>query len=553
MGRAQGTLSATRRFSACVGAAALLACLGATSAAAAPAITELGTGLANNAEPLAIVAGAEQAVWFGQHSPVGAVDSMSLPSGAIYPHPTLNGAQVVAVARGPEGNIWFSENAGNAKLGMLNPASGIVVEYPQAAPGAKINSMTAGPEGDVWFTAENGAQSAIGRIVPSTGAITEFSLHNDRKPSGITVGAEGDLWITLQGGPPAIEHLSVATKAMQEYPIPGLGLAPVGITTGPEGDIWFTEMTAHGGVGRLVPSSGQLSEFTAGLTQGKTVGIATGGDGNLYVTESGGNGAIARVTPQGTITELTEGLTPKAQPWGIAPGPDGNIYFTERSQPYAIGRVAIATAGPSAPGGPPGGSTPSATLTEAQLKAAAELGTLAGVTPASGKVLVKNSAGKFVRLEGPRVLPLGTVIDSTHGVVRLITALNTRGKTQAVSVWGGVFRITQSKHGNGLTRILLTGPPPRCPKGKAARRPKAAHAASHSSHKSRVLWSKDNHGRYSTHGANSVATVLGTEWETIESCAGTLTRVLKGKVKVQDLHLHRTVTVRAGHSYLARP
>ncbi|HET7296382.1 MAG TPA: hypothetical protein VFI66_04530, partial [Gemmatimonadales bacterium] len=151
-----------------------------------------------------------------------------------------------------------------------------------------------------------------------------------------------------------------------------------------------------------------------------------------------------------------------------------------------------------------------------------------------------------VTLTGSRVLPLGTVIDATNGVVRLITALDTRGKTQTVTVWGGVFKITQRRHGNGLTQIHLTGALPRCSKAQRAR------AASRSSHKSRKLWAKDNHGRYSTHGANSVATVLGTEWETIDSCAGTRTRVVHGKVKVRDKHRHTTVLVRAGHSYLAR-
>jgi hypothetical protein len=263
------------------------------------------------------------------------------------------------------------------------------------------------------------------------------------------------------------------------------------------------------------------------------------------VTESGNLGAIAQVTPQGTIQELTEGLTPKSEPWAITPGPDGNLYFTERNKPARIGRVATAT-NAIAPGQPSNGPAPGPPLTEAQLAAQAELGTLAGVTPISGIVLVRNSSGQLVPLEGPRVLPLGTVIDATDGVVRLLTALNTSGKTQTVTVWGGVFKITQRRHGNGLTQIHLTGALPRCSKAKRAR------AASRSSHKSRKLWAKDNHGRYSTYGANSVATVLGTEWETIDSCAGTRTRVVHGKVRVHDIRRHKTLLVRAGRSYLAR-
>jgi streptogramin lyase len=156
-------------------------------------------------------------------------------------------------------------------------------------------------------------------------------------------------------------------------------------------------MTPTGAVGRLAPTSGQITEFSKGLTQGKPEGIAAGSDGNLYVTESGNLGAIAQVTPKGTIQELTEGLTPKSEPWAITPGPDGNVYFTERNKPARIGRVATAT-NAIAPSQPSNGPAPSPPLTEAQLAAQAELGTLAGVTPISGTVLVRNSSGQLVPL-----------------------------------------------------------------------------------------------------------------------------------------------------------
>jgi hypothetical protein len=47
--------------------------------------------------------------------------------------------------------------------------------------------------------------------------------------------------------------------------------------------------------------------------------------------------------------------------------------------------------------------------------------------------------------------------------------------------------------------------------------------------------------------------VRGTEWETVDSCAGTLTHVKRGLVSVRDLHTRQTVLVPAGHSFLARP
>jgi hypothetical protein len=46
--------------------------------------------------------------------------------------------------------------------------------------------------------------------------------------------------------------------------------------------------------------------------------------------------------------------------------------------------------------------------------------------------------------------------------------------------------------------------------------------------------------------------VRGTKWLTTETCAGTRTTVAAGAVSVLDKVRHRTVLVRAGHSYLAR-
>jgi ferric-dicitrate binding protein FerR (iron transport regulator) len=68
----------------------------------------------------------------------------------------------------------------------------------------------------------------------------------------------------------------------------------------------------------------------------------------------------------------------------------------------------------------------------------------------------------------------------------------------------------------------------------------------------KLIWVKDKHGRFRSHGQNSVATVRGTLWLTKETCAGTLTRVKEGAVAVRDLRRKQTVIVRAGHSYLAR-
>jgi hypothetical protein len=53
-------------------------------------------------------------------------------------------------------------------------------------------------------------------------------------------------------------------------------------------------------------------------------------------------------------------------------------------------------------------------------------------------------------------------------------------------------------------------------------------------------------------GKYSSATVRGTIWLTLDECDGTLTKVVRGSVRVRDVKLKKTVRVKAGHSYLAR-
>ena len=143
-------------------------------------------------------------------------------------------------------------------------------------------------------------------------------------------------------------------------------------------------------------------------------------------------------------------------------------------------------------------------------------------------------------------IPMGSLINASHGVVKLTDAIDRKGHTQSATVWAGSFVMTQARTGRGMTTFKLAGAPS-CP---------VRHGVTAAAVRSRApvkLWGTDNHGRYSTRGRNSVATVRGTVWETIESCAGTRTVVKRGVVSVRDLHRHQSFLIRSGHSYLARP
>jgi hypothetical protein len=172
-----------------------------------------------------------------------------------------------------------------------------------------------------------------------------------------------------------------------------------------------------------------------------------------------------------------------------------------------------------------------------------ELGVSMGAEP-SGQVKVKLPGDDQAKaLDGSQVLPIGTVVDTRDGKIELTTALDSQGHTQTATFWGGTFRVGQR---GGYTEIALAGPRPSCPAAASAR------IARRNPPEKRSLWGHDNHGHYRTRGQNSVATVRGTTWVTVDSCIGTKTRVTQGAVVVKDRHTHRAVVVKAGHSYLAR-
>jgi hypothetical protein len=161
----------------------------------------------------------------------------------------------------------------------------------------------------------------------------------------------------------------------------------------------------------------------------------------------------------------------------------------------------------------------------------------------SGRVLVKlPGAKRFVPLSAAGLVPLGASVDVRHGRIALSSVPSQTGKPQTVQLYAGQFKVTQPGH---VTQFALNGPLARCPRARAAvaaaKRPKA-----------RRLWG-DGKGAFRTTGRYSAATVRGTRWLVQDTCAGTLTRVVRGVVSVRDNVRHKTVTLRAGKRYLARP
>jgi hypothetical protein len=176
------------------------------------------------------------------------------------------------------------------------------------------------------------------------------------------------------------------------------------------------------------------------------------------------------------------------------------------------------------------------------------------VRTVSGTVLVKTPGSmSFTPLGAVTSVPMGTTIDTTNGTVALTTASDSAGHTQSGQFYSGIFRLTQTRAVSrvrsgrrvGLTVLTLAGG---VPSGCGAATATRAHRATSPS--ARRLWG-NAHGNFRTSGRYASATVRGTQWLTEDTCQGTLVKVARGVVAVEELRTHRTTLVRAGHSFLS--
>jgi hypothetical protein len=154
-------------------------------------------------------------------------------------------------------------------------------------------------------------------------------------------------------------------------------------------------------------------------------------------------------------------------------------------------------------------------------------------------VLVKVAGAKSFEKLRPSVIKNGAEVDARHGVVEI-----SRSDGGVAKFYDGIFKLSQA---GGITTLALTEKLTGCPKTK----PSTARAAA-AKPKTRKLWG-DGKGKFRTKGSYSAATVRGTKWLVQDTCTSTLTRVATGVVAVEDFVKHKTVLIKQGKRYTARP
>jgi hypothetical protein len=166
---------------------------------------------------------------------------------------------------------------------------------------------------------------------------------------------------------------------------------------------------------------------------------------------------------------------------------------------------------------------------------------------ASGTLQVKlPGQSAFVALQGAASLPVGTVVDARRGALSITAATNAQGATGTAQLAAGIFQIRQrraSAKASAATDLVLrtpSGAARACAPGK--KRPKGGVV--------RTLKVTTAKGLFNTVPAKGSIKGIDASYTVTDTCAGTRTKVTKGRVSVKLGK--RTKIVRAGQSYLIR-
>ena len=501
----------------------LVLALAAITLLTLPAVARAGVAqypLPSGAHPSGIAQALDGSMWALEDG--GASIDRVTADGTVTRFPASGFPSLVDATFDLGGNLWFTGGAAD-RLGRapVGTTLGAISTW-NFGPGCQPTGVATGPDGAIWFSKLD--CNVIGRIDPASApnsAHLDVHLPAGTEPMRVTAGPDGAMWFTAYGSG---RIGRVAPDGSVSWPVSGGLDRPYDIATGADGNLW---VTAHDAILRVTPA-GAVTRFSAGLPAGADPrGIAAGTDGNLYVAAYGAN-ALARVGLDGTITMIA--LPAGAGPRGVAASRDGSIWLTA----YDGGWIGRWTADPAAP--PPAVAAPTGPTPQ--------LGKTVVAAPTSGTVRVTNPGSRrsYV-LRGTGKVPVGATFDTRHGHVAITTALpgNT---TQRGGFWGGFFKVRQSRSRTlgGMTTLEL----------RSNLSCSDARAAATKRRRTNTLWGSDRRGKFRTRGRNATATVRGTVWRTTDRCDGTLVTVSSGAVSVRDSVRRRTVTVRKGHSYLAR-
>ncbi|MEA2290508.1 MAG: tripartite motif-containing protein 71 [Solirubrobacteraceae bacterium] len=402
-----------------------------------------------------------------------------------------------AVAVAPGGDVLVADRGGVRRFGPDGtPAGAFAADDPAG--------IAVAGDGTVYVS----EPGRVARFAPDGARLGAWAADD---PRGLAVAADGAVWAAVAG---ALAHFDAAGAALGVTPADD----PVGVAAAPDGTLLVAE---RGGdrVARVSADGARIGEL-AGFDQPRGVAV-----------DCRGTVAVSDRSPARIHRLLAAGGPPPC-----------DVAAALRPAPAPVPALAGVLVEPARPVArrPPGisqGTAPQPAL-----------GVSALVSGVSGTVLARRPGerGVTVPAAGDR-LAMGTRIDARGGRVRLAFAADAAdfdrlGTTQTADVDSGVFSIHQAP-GRSAVELRLRGALPGCGLPAYARPVGPRH-----------VWAGVR-GRFAVSGRQATVTAStgAARWLTEDRCDGTLVRVTGGAADVRDRVRRRTVGVRAGGRYLARP
>ncbi len=414
--------------------------------------------------------------------------------------------------------------------------------------GVDSGSGTAGPE--VCTAAE----------APCFGGFTAGTPGAFVNPRGVAVDATGNVFVSEFFGQQRVQKFTSAGAFVTAWGSPGAGSGqfarPVQLAVNSFGEVYVADRD-NNRIQRFSNSGAFLGSFGgAGAGDGQLASpqdVAIEPSGNVLVADLS-HFRVQRFSRTGAFLAKFDRILPSTgfRPVSLSVNAQGDIYILDGGTNRVL-RVREAGAPP-----PP------------------VVGRVVNVREVSGQVLVAVPAGsarasqsvpglkgvRFVPITQARQIPVGSLLDTRKGTVRLTSARDSRGTTQSGDFAAGVFQVLQSRaaKSKGLTELRLKGSSFKNCTRRAKRSQDAAGGAGAQTAARRRRLSRrtvrrlraNAKGRFRSRGRYSSATVRGTTWTTTDRCDGTLTKVTRGRVTVRDLRRRKNITLRRGKSYLAR-
>lgn len=243
-----------------------------------------------------------------------------LPRPRVFPHdPAVDGA----------GIVWYTDQA-NSYIGRLDPTTGAVTDYRTPTPRSGPHGIIVAPppDGGVWYTAN--FVGRLGRLDPATGKIREYVLPAAARDPHTLVYLGGKVWFTSQGSN-LYGVLDPATGDARLFPVPRPDAKPYGLVAGPDGALWMA-LFGTDAIGRIDPKDGSLRLFALPDPEARPRRLVADGRGIVWYTDYA-RGRLGRLTPAtGAVREYMSPGGEDSGPYGIAVTPDGRVWYGEASK-----------------------------------------------------------------------------------------------------------------------------------------------------------------------------------------------------------------------------